>query len=159
MSDNPYRPPASLLAEDAPAKSEPTLTRKFVQSLLVGLVSLVAIIILHQRSLSLQTYLIGDAELLAQDMATRKFLIGLLTSLLVVAICKAIIRRASLVVLVLEATAAQILWLEVEYGFYVPVANLAEFFTRFAEEAGVLLSAALLIAYSSFKHRPPVRAG
>jgi hypothetical protein len=132
-----------------------TQERKTADIVWSGLISLVAIIVLHQPSLSIQKLLIGSNVLTFPEMAGLKFLSGLLTSALVIALCGLVLRRFSMF-LILAAVVVQILWIEFEWGFSVRASDAGEFVVRFAEELGVLVSGAVLILYLQAKGKSRV---
>jgi hypothetical protein len=122
----------------------------------ITLIAMVAHYILQMPSRALQSYLIGDAALWPVDMVMRMMSVGLLTSLVVVGICRVVVLRASLVPIVVAATLAQLFWLEMSFGFSIRAQNVAQLVTRFAEQAGALLPAFVLLGYAWVKNRPTV---
>lgn len=121
-------------------------TRKTADIVWSAVISLVAIILLHQPWLSLQKLLIGTKVLTFPEMAGLKLLVGLLTSLIVIGLCVLLLRRLS-IALVLAAAAVQIVWIEFEWGFSIRAVGTGEWIVRFAEELGVVASGVALILY------------
>jgi hypothetical protein len=110
-----------------------------------AVISLIAIVLLHQPWLSLQK-LLGTKVFTFPEMAGMKLLVGFLTSLVVVGLCVLLLRRLSLP-LVLAAAAVQIVWIEFEWGFSVRAADAGELIVRFAEELGVVASGVVVVLY------------
>src|SRR5258707_7514473 len=135
-----------------------TANRLFVKPLLTGVIALVAIVLLHQPYWSLQKIFIGGGEFSIPEMTLLKMLVRLVTSLVILAICKLLVRRLSYGSIAM-AVVAQVLWIEFEWGFSVRAAGTGELMIRFAEELGALLSGALLIAFLSLREKGQRESG
>src|SRR5258706_14933112 len=98
--------------------------------LLVGLVALLSIIILHQPYWSLQNLLIGTSAFTVPGMVFMKTSVGFLTSLVVVAICKLVVRKPPYGFVVV-AIITQVVWIEIEWRFSIGVKDAGELMIRF----------------------------
>ena len=107
----------------------------------------VTIILAHQPWLSLRNIVVGARVLAFAEMAGLTFLVGAITSLLVVGVAVLVLRRFSLA-LILTAATVQILWLEFEWGFSVRAADASELMVRYAEELGVIAATIALVLFS-----------
>ena len=113
-----------------------------------AVISLIAIFLLHQPSLSLHKIVIGDRVFTFFEMAALELIVGAVTSLLVVAVCALVSRRLSIAMIVVAAT-VQILWIEFEWGFSVKATDAKEMAVRFAGELGVEAATAALMFWKS----------
>jgi hypothetical protein len=119
---------------------------------LSAVISLVAIILAHQRQVSLHNIVIGKRALPIFEMAGLELLVGAVTSLLVVGICALALRCFSLA-LIVTAAVVQILWLEFEWGFSMKATDAGELMVRFAGELGVIAATIALVLLNLWKTR------
>jgi hypothetical protein len=132
--------------------------RQAVELLVVGVLTLISIIILHQRQWSLQNLLIGEGIFPVAEMTFLKISAGFLTSLAILLICTLLIRKLSHPSVVM-ATLVQIVWIEFEWNFSMRAADAGELMVRFGEELGALLAGGLLIGFLSIRSRRLARSG
>lgn len=109
------------------------------------MIALVAIMVLHQPDWSLQRLLIGSRTVSSGEMIGLKFLVGLVTSLLILGLCASIVRGRPSKGLIWGAVVTQIIWLEIEWDFSIGVGDAAELAIRFAEEVGTLTAGLIVL--------------
>lgn len=110
------------------------------------LIAFMGVMILHQPEFSVQSIVIGSRPFSYFGMASLKFLVGVLNSSAILAICSAVFRCRPSRGMVWGAVVTQILLLEIEWGFSLGSMHIGELGIRFAEEIGTITSGAVLLA-------------
>lgn len=94
--------------------------------------------LLQMPPISLRGTLIGNRIYTAPELGAMEFGVGLIASIVILAICLLTIRRPPLWLIVI-AVIVQLVWNEFARGFSVDAHGLAELVIRYAQQVGVVV--------------------
>lgn len=117
-----------------------------------ALLAFVLVFILQMPPISLRGALIGNRIFTAPELGAMEFAVGLIASIVVLAICLLTIRRPALW-LIVTAVIVQLVWNEFARGFSVDTQGLAELVIRYAQQVGVVIGGVVVFMGMKFLTR------
>jgi hypothetical protein len=115
---------------------------------LAFLIAGVAAYAIQAAPFALRHLIIESTVLAGPELGVLEIIVGFVNSIIVTAICVAILRRP-VVHIAVTAVIAQVLWIEWAYGFRQGGETLALAMLRYTEHVGVVIGSAAVVFFAS----------